>query len=205
MFGDPVTNPKGWDVYKIKEFAEVRIGPFGSLLHKHDYIANGIPLINPSHIIGGKIAPDSLFTISEERAKSLQNYRLQYGDIVLGRRGEIGRCAVVRKGHHGYLCGTGSMFIRPTEVADADFIQKTISSPSVAYNLESNAKGITMKNLNSSIVEEFELPLPDIKAQTHFSSIKHRIEKEIDTQKEMLSILDTLFSSLQQRAFRGEL
>lgn len=205
MLGDPVTNPKGWKICSIREFAEVRIGPFGSLLHKHDYVDDGIPLINPSHIVGGEIAPDQSFTVPEEKAESLRNYRLQMGDIVLGRRGEIGRCAVVRESHHGFLCGTGSMFIRPEEGVDADYIQKTISSPSVSFRLESKAKGITMKNLNSSIVEEFDLPLPDIETQLQFSSVKHKIESEKAVHEKMFNSLEFLFSSLQQLAFRGDL
>ena len=55
MFGDPVSNPMGWEKVLLSELAEIRIGPFGSLLHKEDYIEGGHPLVNPSHILDGKL------------------------------------------------------------------------------------------------------------------------------------------------------
>ncbi len=56
MFRDPVSNPKGFEVKKLSEQVDlIQIGPFGTQLHQEDYIENGIPLINPSHIKNGKI------------------------------------------------------------------------------------------------------------------------------------------------------
>jgi len=49
MFGDPVSNEKGWVLKPIGDFSMVKIGPFGSLLHVEDYIQGGFPLVNPSH------------------------------------------------------------------------------------------------------------------------------------------------------------
>jgi type I restriction enzyme S subunit len=70
-------------------------GPFGSLLHKSDYIADGIPLVNPAHITEVGIEPDLHKTVSKATASRLKNYIMRDGDIVIGRRGEMGRCALV--------------------------------------------------------------------------------------------------------------
>ena len=64
LFGDPVSNPHGYPKVPLSEIADIKIGPFGSLLHKEDYIEGGHPLLNPSHIIDGKVAPDNKLTIS---------------------------------------------------------------------------------------------------------------------------------------------
>lgn len=66
MFGDPVSNPLDWEKVALSDLADVSIGPFGSLLHKEDYILGGHPLVNPSHIIDGKICPDDKLTISDK-------------------------------------------------------------------------------------------------------------------------------------------
>ena len=58
LFGDPISNPHGFEKVDLSELADIKIGPFGSLLHKEDYIEGGYALLNPSHIIDGKIAPD---------------------------------------------------------------------------------------------------------------------------------------------------
>lgn len=55
LFGDPISNPHGFDKVDLSELADIKIGPFGSLLHKGDYIEGGYALLNPSHIIDGKL------------------------------------------------------------------------------------------------------------------------------------------------------
>ena len=119
MFGDPVANPKGWEKRILPEEAEIRIGPFGSLLHKEDYITGGHALINPSHIIDGRIAPDNDLTLADDKYEELAPYHLIAGDVIMGRRGEMGKCAVVDR--PGLLCGTGSFLNMTQQIAVNDF------------------------------------------------------------------------------------
>ena len=144
MFGDPVSNPYNWEKVPLSELADIRIGPFGSLLHKEDYIEGGHPLVNPSHIIDGKIVIDEKLTVSHQKYIELEAYHLKAGDVVMGRRGEMGRCAVVSQ--EGLLCGTGSLLIRPKGKVTADYIQKIISFPSFKKTIEDMAVGQTMPN-----------------------------------------------------------
>ena len=126
MFGDPVSNQKGWEKKALSDEAEIKIGPFGSLLHKEDYVLGGHALVNPSHIINGQIVPDNDLTVSDAKYYTeLSAYHLMPGDVVMGRRGEMGRCAVVEES--GMLCGTGSLLIRTNGDLSADFIQKIIN------------------------------------------------------------------------------
>ena len=76
-------------------------------MHRHEYISNGIPLINPTHIQGGEIIPAMDLTISKEKFNELPNYHLRKGDVIMGRRGEMARCALVGEKEDGWLCGTG--------------------------------------------------------------------------------------------------
>lgn len=205
MFGDSVKNEKKWNKSELKNYAKVRIGPFGSLLHREDYVQNGIPLVNPSHIGEGKIAIDPELTISKSKMKELSAYVMHEGDVVLGRRGEIGRCAVVTKKEDGYLCGTGSIFIRPTAELSPIFLYNTISSASMRKVLENSAKGITMKNLNSGIIEKLKIPVPPIELQTQFAQIVEKTEAIKTQYQQSLQELENLYGSLSQRAFKGEL
>lgn len=205
MFGDAVKNEKKWNKSELKNYAKVRIGPFGSLLHREDYVKNGVPLVNPSHISDGKILIDPELTISQLKMKELSAYMMHKGDLVLGRRGEIGRCAVVTKNEDGYLCGTGSIFIRPTEELNPIFLYSIISSAPIRKTLENSAKGITMKNLNSGIVENLKIPFPPIELQTQFAQIVERTEALKAQYQQSLKELENLYGSLSQTAFRGEL
>ena len=175
LFGDPVSNPKGWEKKALSEEAEIKIGPFGSLLHKEDYITGGHALVNPSHIVDGKIAPDDKLTISDEKYDELSAYHLRTGDVVMGRRGEMGRCAVVEQ--PGLLCGTGSLLIRTNGDLSADYIQKIISFPSFKRTIEEMAVGQTMPNLNVPIVSAFQIIKPPKSVQNQYYSFVAQVDK----------------------------
>ena len=175
MFGDPVSNPYGYDKVALSDLADIKIGPFGSLLHKEDYIVGGHPLLNPSHIVDGRISPNNKLTISVEKYKELSAYQLKTGDVVMGRRGEMGRCAVVSE--EGFLCGTGSILIRTKGEVTADYIQKTISFPSFKKTIEDMAVGQTMPNLNVPIVSSFEIIKPPIEVQDRYYALVEQVDK----------------------------
>ncbi len=199
MFGDPVNNPFEWKKVSLSELAEIKIGPFGSLLHKDDYIEDGHPLVNPSHIKDGKIITDNKLTISDEKFDEMAAYHLKIGDVVMGRRGEMGRCAVVTE--DGLLCGTGSLLIRSKGEITADYIQKIISFPSFKKIIEDMAVGQTMPNLNVPIVSNFKIIKPPIGVQHKYYSFVHQIDKLKLTAKEGLKKLEIMQKALMQQYF----
>ena len=199
MFGDPVKNPKGWEKTVLSENAEIKIGPFGSLLHKDDYITGGHALVNPSHIIAGQIVPDNDLTISDEKYAEMSAYHLQKGDVVMGRRGEMGRCAVVEKS--GLLCGTGSLIIRSKGELSADFIQKIISFPTFKKTIEDMAVGQTMPNLNVPIVAAFQIIKPPKNVQNQYYDFIAQVDKTKANIQKSLEKSQLLFDSLMQEYF----
>ena len=204
MFGDPMRNEKGWEKKKIDDFADVRIGPFGSLLHSEDYIENGIPLINPCHMVNGEIIPDQTQTITIEKYQELESYQLKFNDIVVARRGEIGRCALVRN-NTPLFCGTGGMFIRITTDYYPLLLQYQIYNTSLKEYLLSKAKGVTMKNLNSTTLGNLEVLYPPITLQNQFAAIVQKVESLKARYQYSLSNIENLYGALSQKAFKGEL
>lgn len=187
----------------------IKIGPFGSALHESDYIENGIPLVNPKHIVQQHIVPQSKISISEEKAEELSSYRLKANDIVLGRRGEMGRCAPVSAREENWICGTGSMIIRLKEEYDARLYSLILGSQATVTYLENSAVGSTLKNLNEKIVRKIPVPQFDIEEQ-------HEIVRLIDdllareraaqqAAEQALASIDLMKKSILARAFRGEL
>ena len=207
MFGDPATNPKRWPVVLLREStARIQIGPFGSLLHREDYVEGGIPLVNPKHIQQEAIQPDPSETVSARKFAELDTYHLQAGDVVMGRRGEMGRCAVVNEDSGPLLCGTGSVLVRPdNEHTTSLFLLFLLSSAALKARLERLSLGQTLPNLNSQIVEGLEVPLPPLTVQLEFAARVEGARRFVNAQRKASSQLSSLFASLQQRAFRGEL
>ena len=73
------------ELVEMSEIAEdIRIGPFGTMLHKSDYISDGVPVINPQHIKNLSIIPSRKITVSQEMAVELSSYRLRENDIIMG-------------------------------------------------------------------------------------------------------------------------
>jgi type I restriction enzyme S subunit len=93
----------------------------------------------------------------------------------MGRRGEMGRCAVVPC--DGYLCGTGSLMIRTKGEVTADYIQKIISFPSFKKTIEDMAVGQTMPNLNVPIVSNFQIIKPPIEVQKSYYTFVEQVDK----------------------------
>ncbi len=86
------------------------------------------------------------------------------GEIVIGRRGDMGRCAVVQEYQLGWLCGTGSMIIRPLNT-DAEFLQRVLSSPQAISAIEDASVGTTMVNLNQGTLAGLKVQFPPLPEQ----------------------------------------
>lgn len=162
------------------------------------------------HISAGKLLPSSEYAVGEDKARQLSQYRLKKGDVILGRRGEMGRAAVIRNSAEGYICGTGALFIRPlSEDLDPDFLCFFLRSPQAIKALEENAVGSTMVNLNRRIVSALECPDIHISEQRE---IVRRVEAlftladAIEDRVVMATArVEKLTQSILAKAFRGEL
>lgn len=158
---------QGWAYVELQELVSLRTGPFGSSLHKSDYVDVGVPIVNPMHIANGRIAHSIKNCVSAETVQRLRDFKLREGDVVLGRRGEMGRCAVVRDREEGWLCGTGSLIVRPIrDLIRPDFLQLLLSSDGIVEYLKNGAVGSTMANLNQGLLLDMRLLLPPKSEQT---------------------------------------
>ena len=195
MFGDPIMNEKGWEVKRIKNIAQVKIGPFGSLLHAHDYVENGHPVINPVHLKEGKISVDYNFTINDEKYFEMISYQLIANDIIFGRRGDIGRCALVSEHEDKCICGTGCLYIRFREKINPQFSICSLNNKSITNYLMSRAKGATMLNINCNIIENMPMILPPLSLQQEFAEKISAIDKQKELIKQSLAEVENLFNS----------
>ena len=187
----------------------IKIGPFGSSLHESDYIENGIPLVNPKHIVQQRIVPQSKISISDEKAEELSSYKLMENDIVLGRRGEMGRCAPISNREENWICGTGSMIIRLKKEYDAKLYSLILGSQATVTYLENSAVGSTLKNLNEKIVRK--IPVPQFSSEEQHEIVRlidDLLARERSAQQateQALASIDLMKKSILARAFRGEL
>jgi len=189
---------------------KIQIGPFGTQLHKEDYVEGGIPLINPMHIQNGMIVPNLSYSIKEDKRDSLPNYILEQDDVIMGRRGEMGRCGLVTEKEHGWFCGTGSLYARPNKkFVNSKFLYHLLQSETTKKYLEENAGGTTMANLNLKIVRNIPLHLPTVEEQQQIvQEIESRLsvcDKIEETITNSLKQSEALRQSILKKAFEGRL
>jgi restriction endonuclease S subunit len=155
-----------WPMVELGGVCEAIVtGPFGSALHQTDYVDEGIPVINPANIVDGTISTAGVKMVSRATRDRLKEFTVRTDDIVIGRRGEMGRCGVVTSEMSDWLCGTGSFVIRLKDECLARFVFFQIASPKVKQYLEEQAIGVTMKNLNQGILSSIQIPLPPLATQ----------------------------------------
>jgi type I restriction enzyme, S subunit len=190
----PFALPEGWVWTRLATFAEsMSTGPFGSMLHKSDYVKDGIPIVNPMNIKNGRITADSRMLISEKTRKRLLRYVLKENDIVIARRGNLEKCAVVEKEHENWLCGTGSFFLRMKNIHIPFFLMVYRSAPSQKYLLQDSI-GQTMDNLNQKLLQKLPIPLPPLAEQ-------HAIVERVD---KLLAMVDQLEQQVAERKVQAE-
>lgn len=189
--------PEHWTIAQLKfNTIEMQTGPFGSQLHAEDYVVDGIPLINPAHMNAGMIIPDPKVTVDEATQERLGRHKLSEGEIIFSRRGELGRCAVVKKNNEGWLCGTGSLKAKLTKKIIPDYAYTLISSEGVVSELTLESKGSTMANLNTETLGRIRLPVPPISEQ---EAILDYIKIISDKYDYLIRSADTAIRLMQER------
>ena len=198
------------DIVELQSIVDdIRIGPFGTMLHKSDYIDRGIPVINPQHIKNQEIHPSTHVSISEGKANELSTYKLRINDVIMGRRGEMGRTAAVTTIEAGWICGTGSIIVRLKPEYDAVFYAQMLSSPDTVHYLKEKSTGTTMNNLNEDIVKHIPIPNITTKKQKKIkealdtkTSVCDNIEQTVNT---ALAQAEAMRQSILKEAFEGKL
>ena len=209
IFSSP--NIDGWEWDRLgNAVSSVATGPFGSLLHKSDYISGGTPIVNPINIVDGLLLSSVRKTLNAETVERLNRYVLKSGDVVIARRGEIGRCGVVEHEQNGWVCGTGCFFIQQSERLNSRFLVCLLRSFNFRLKLEKSATGATMKNLSNSTLKNLDVCFP--RAVDEQTAVVSRVDTLSEKVAELeavynkkLTALTELKQSLLQKAFSGEL
>ena len=161
--------PEHWSIRTLAQIADsFRTGPFGSMLHQSDYTEGGTPVINPIHIRSGVIVEDPSCSVSEAVADRLSAYRLAEHDLIFSRRGELGRCALVRDRETNWLCGTGSIRVRIEYASiEPEFLIQALQVQWVGEYLSLASVGATMNNLNTGILKSVPILVPPVREQRY--------------------------------------
>lgn len=172
----------------------IQTGPFGSQLHAYDYSANGTPVVMPVNIVAGRINESGIARVSDSHVERLIRHKLESGNIVFSRRGDVTRFALVSDRESGWICGTGCLkvVIGTPSIAVSRYIAAVLSTRDSKEWLERHAVGATMPNLNTEILAALPVVLPSIQEQRAIAHILGTLDDKIELNRKQNETLEAM-------------
>ena len=191
-----------WKEVRLGDIADVQTGPFGSQLHKSDYIAEGIPCIMPTNIGPHlNLVVDGIAHVSEVDANRLSRHLTEFGDIIYARRGDIEKCAYVTTNEEKWLCGTGCLKIRCKNEVNSRFIAYLLSTAECKKWITGNAVGTTMLNLSKGILSNLPLIIPSLVDQRRIASVLSSLDRKIELNNKINADLEKMAQAIFKNWF----
>ncbi|OWQ93655.1 hypothetical protein CDN99_04140 [Roseateles aquatilis] len=203
--------PKGWAASSLGALCKaaggwIQTGPFGSQLHASDYLDAGIPVVMPQDMKGRRVSEDRIARVSQSNADRLSKHKLEIGDIVFSRRGDVGRHATVSEREVGWLCGTGCLLVRPGPQSQSPaFLSQALAYPLSIEWLQRHAVGATMPNLNTGILEALPLLSPVPEVLKRFEELVGPLERRITLNDAHTKTLEEVRDAVLPRLIAGTL
>ena len=203
MFGDPVTNPMGWKKPLLEDLCEKVIDCPHSTPR---WSGSGVICLRTSNLGKGEWNwADTRFVTEEDYTERTRRSEILPNDIILSREGTVGVLALVDEGMR--LCmGQRLVQLRAkSSQLDPRFLLRLLLHDLAPERLSRLMAGSTSKHLNVKELRKLPVLLPPLDIQHRFSAIVESVEQQKASQRAHMAELDTLFASLQSRAFRGDL
>ncbi len=192
-----------WESKTLGEISlSIQTGPFGSQLHQSDYSDDGTPVVMPKDLMNGTVSEESIARVSKEHVERLEKHKIQEGDILYSRRGDVGRCAFTSEREKGWLCGTGCLKVRiDKEKAEPKFVFYQLQKAETIGWAVNHAVGSTMLNLNTSILSAVPVDVPEIEIQRKIVSILVAYDELIENNRKQIKLLEEAAQRLYKEWF----
>ena len=210
MFGDPATNTMGWPHIALvdccAQLDDIRCGPFGTQLLREEFQETGVPLWGIKQVNRGF----SILTheyVTPNKARELSNYDIVEDDIVMTRKGTIGNCAVYPKGFPSGIMHSDLLRVRLDRAkAMPQFIADQLHfSRDIQRQIELISGGAIMQGINVGKLKKIKILLPPLALQVTYAERITVLGIQASSMKKCLHSAEALFTSLQHRAFNGDL
>jgi type I restriction enzyme S subunit len=213
MFGDPLTNPKGWKVKKLKEISTHILSGTTPKGGKQVYSEEGIVFFRSQNVWRNTLVLDDVVHIDRKTHQKMKKSSLKNKDILMTKTGRIntensslGRAAIFLGDDDSANINGHVYLIRLQNSAFHRFILYILTTNEYKEYIRRICVGaIDKRQINKEHLEEFPIIFPPLELQRRFATIIESVEHQKALHRTHLAELDTLFASLQQRAFNGEL
>lgn len=158
----------------------IQAGPFGTQLHKTDYVITGVPMLNAKNIGQGEVITYSLDYVSEETCQRLPQYILRKGDIVFGRSGTIDRHTCIDDEYVGAFQGTNCIRVRLKDVSYAIYVSYYLNLEPVKRKISLSAGKTTQQYITTDNLAQIDILLPDEKVMKGIEHTLSMLDRKIN-------------------------
>lgn len=213
MFGDPVTNPKGWDKTSVNELIKkgkvlsVQDGNHGNDHPKvSDFIESGFPFVTANVVRDGKILFDKCYYLDKSWLKKLRIGFARPRDILITHKGTLGLTAVLDDTYETYIFSPQTTYFRLNENAvTPEFLKGFFDTNYFQEQFKKEGIQSTRAYLGITRQKELEILIPPIELQREFAKRVEKVEALKAKLKASQLQAEEQFKALSQRAFAGEL
>lgn len=185
----------------LRFLSDIQTGPFGSQLHKEDYVDDGTPIVTVEHLGNRVFTEQNLPRVSNEDKQRLSKYILKEGDIVFSRVGSVDRCSFVDSQHAGWLFSGRCLRVRPFEEISPLFLYYFFCLESTKKFIRNIAVGATMPSINTKLMGEIEVSYPDKQVQEKIANLLGAIDNKIELNNAINDNLEQQAQALFQELF----
>lgn len=190
-----------FDTIKLSELAAIQTGPFGSQLHKEDYVVHGTPIVTVEHLGSRKFTEQNLPCVSDKDKERLKKYVLKTGDIVFSRVGSVDRCSYVSAEYEGWMFSGRCLRVRPCEKLNPEYLYYFFLLEKTKQFVRNIATGATMPSINTKFMGEIPIRVPSLDAQNKIASILWMIDDKIELNKKINLNLEQQAQAIYSRMF----
>ena len=169
----------------LRELADIQTGPFGSQLHKEDYVADGTPIVTVEHLGNKMFSEQNLPRVSNTDKNRLKKYVLKQGDIVFSRVGSVDRCSYVDQKHDGWMFSGRCLRVRPTSEIDSEYLYYYFCLEETKQFVRNISVGATMPSINTKLLGEVVVTFPELEQQKRISGILSAIDSKIEVNQKI--------------------
>lgn len=208
MFGDPVTNPKEWEVVAIGDI-ETKIRSGLSRKLSNDDI--GVPVIRSTNMINGYMDTSDIkyWYINDPQGADVPSYFLKSGDILvnfINSNEHIGKVCIYFDIGRECIYTTNIFVMNLNDKCNSIWFNQYAKTDAYKYQLRNIIQpAVNQSSFTTANYRKLKIPLPPISIQNEFADFVRQVETQISLLQQSLAKLEQNYKSLMQKCFRGEI
>lgn len=190
-----------WKEVRLGDVADVQTGPFGSQLHKENYVDKGTPIVTVEHLGNKWFTSQNLPMVSDEDKLRLAKYCSQEGDVIFSRVGSVDRCSYVSKEYSGWLFSGRCLRVRPRSGINPEYLYYFLTNEGTKQYIRNIAVGATMPSINTKLLNEVPIKIPSLDYQRRIASILSSLDRKIELNNKINADLEEMAQAIFKNWF----